>query len=75
MSEREEIDNPVKVRVDEDGRRLMVINKGGHEIRIYLIPVVNVPNSKFGYLKKMCKDVISEVRLSQRCQRFIILHV
>ena len=73
MSEREEIDNPIKVRIDEDCRRLMVINKGGHEIRIYYIRVPNVKSAN--YWNKVCIDDISEVRLSLRCQRSIILHV
>ena len=34
------IENPTRVRVDEEGKRLLVINKGGDEIRTYKLQTV-----------------------------------
>ena len=33
-------EGPVRVRVDEHGRRLLVLNKGGRQIRNYTISLV-----------------------------------
>ena len=41
VDEEKGIKNPTRVRVDKEGKRLAVINKGGNEIRTYELHMVN----------------------------------
>ena len=48
------IENPTRVRVDEEGKRLLVINKDGNEIRTYKVQTVG---------QKSCSQTLHNKRI------------